>query len=271
MPYIPTPIDPQEPILEITPGDFKITLTANKDHVVELKLKNLTTHSVAYKVKTTAPDKYQVRPIQSSIKPAETATCMIVLKAMSTLPDPTDTKALRHKFLIQSVFYDDETEIGALWKSVEIAHKTMDGRPTYHDQRITCTLVVPDPTAPVAIAGSPSIDTGASSAAMQRLEHDLNEKKKEFDGLMEFSLKQNTQIKTLSAQLQTKEKEVDTLRRSVVELEKVTNAQQQQNAALKPVNATVAETPAGLPVWALPLALIIGIIIARILFCPSCN
>ena len=87
---------------------------------------------------------------------------------------------------------------------------------------------------------------------------------------MEFSLKQNTQIKTLSAQLQTKEKEADTLRRSVAELEKVTNAQQQQNAALKPANVNAPDAQAGIPVWALPLALIVGIIIARILLCPSC-
>jgi hypothetical protein len=277
MTYEPTPIEINQTILEITPGDIKINLIQGKDHIVELKLKNLTSRQVAFKVKTTAPDKYQVRPIQATIAGGETSTCMIVLKAMSPLPDPTDSKNLKHKFLIQSVYHDEETEIGAFWKLVESV-KVVDGKPTYHDQRIVCTLIVPT-EATALTASSPTIvptavtpvATSSSNAILSKCQQDLADKKKEFDGLMDFTLKQNNQIKTLTMQLQQKTDESEQLKRSVSQLEKNTATAASVNTTT-PANVNqTAPISSGIPQWAVLAAFAAGLVICRLVLCPGCE
>ena len=99
-------IDPSKPILEITPHEIAINVVLDKEIIVEIKLRNLTRQQVAFKIKTTAPEKYQVRPIQSVVGPEATETCIIVMKARQDYPDFNNPKEVKHKFLIQSVLYD---------------------------------------------------------------------------------------------------------------------------------------------------------------------
>jgi len=84
---------------------------------------------------------------------------------------------------------------------------------------------------------------------------------------MEFTLKQNNQIKTLSTQLSQRDKEAEGLKRTVAELEKLEKAtvQQTQNIAAK------STAPAnGAPMWTLLLAFICGIIFHWMLLCSKC-
>ena len=243
-------VDPESPILEITPGDIKLTLQLNKDQLFELKLRNLTTSNVAYKIKTTAPERYQVRPIQSFIQPLETATCVVALKSITQYPAPDDVKALKHKFLVQSVIYDGETEISQYWKNVETSAKAQ-GQQLYHDHRISCTLVVPSAT------------EETENSQLKEVQDRLQQKEQEFQGLMELTLRTTNQVKTLQAQLQQKDKEVLQFKKTIAELEKAAVAApvSAQNTAL----SDAPKTQGGMmvPIWALAVLFIIGILFAK--------
>ncbi|KAL7746649.1 phosphatidylinositol-binding protein scs2 [Sorochytrium milnesiophthora] len=66
-----------------------------------LFLKNVKGHPVAYKVKTTAPKQYCVRPNSGTLGPDETAEVQILLQPMKEDP-PADARC-KDKFLVQSI------------------------------------------------------------------------------------------------------------------------------------------------------------------------
>ncbi len=91
----------------VSPTEIVFPVQADKEVTCDLYIDNVTSSPVAYKVKTTAPDKYQVRPIQATIPPLGRATCRIVMKKVSVLPDFADPKQTKHKFQVQIADYPD--------------------------------------------------------------------------------------------------------------------------------------------------------------------
>ncbi|KAI8933991.1 hypothetical protein NX059_008763 [Plenodomus lindquistii] len=90
-----------------------------------LRLKNPHSDPVAFKVKTTAPKQYCVRPNSGRIEPGEHVEVQILLQAMKEDPAP-DAKC-RDKFLVQSVLVtaDKEfTNVGSLWAHIEQTSKS---------------------------------------------------------------------------------------------------------------------------------------------------
>ncbi|KAF2847978.1 MSP domain-containing protein [Plenodomus tracheiphilus IPT5] len=90
-----------------------------------LRLKNPHSDPVAFKVKTTAPKQYCVRPNSGRIEPGEDVEVQILLQAMKEDPAP-DAKC-RDKFLVQSVLVtaDKEfTNVGSLWAHIEQTAKS---------------------------------------------------------------------------------------------------------------------------------------------------
>ncbi|KAG8168613.1 hypothetical protein KVR01_001362 [Diaporthe batatas] len=85
-----------------------------------LKLKNTNKSPVAFKVKTTAPKQYCVRPNSGRIEPGHEVEVTVLLQAMKQDP-PADTKC-RDKFLVQSVPISGDLEfsnVQTIWESVE--------------------------------------------------------------------------------------------------------------------------------------------------------
>ncbi|KAK2615291.1 hypothetical protein N8I77_002056 [Diaporthe amygdali] len=85
-----------------------------------LKLKNPNKSPVAFKVKTTAPKQYCVRPNSGRIEPGHEVEVTVLLQAMKQDP-PADTKC-RDKFLVQSVPISGDLEfsnVQTIWESVE--------------------------------------------------------------------------------------------------------------------------------------------------------
>ncbi|KAK2581317.1 hypothetical protein KPH14_008092 [Odynerus spinipes] len=68
-----------------------------------VKLINPTSHKVYFKIKTTAPKKYCVRPNSGALKPMEVIEIAISLQPYDF--DPTDKN--KHKFMIQSIIAPD--------------------------------------------------------------------------------------------------------------------------------------------------------------------
>jgi len=102
-------------ILQIQPGD-KITFRPpfNVAATSSLNLLNPSEGQVAYKIKTTAPKRYCVRPNAGLLIPGDEAEIKITLQ-----PGPTDEK---HKFMVQTLPVDenynslDKDEQAMLWK-----------------------------------------------------------------------------------------------------------------------------------------------------------
>jgi hypothetical protein len=109
-------IDPQE-------LGFHRPFTREVSQVLKIRNPNLT--PVAFKVKTTAPKQYCVRPNSGRIEPGKEVEVSVLLQAMKAEP-PADTRC-RDKFLVQSVAVtaDKEfTNIAQIWQHVDQAEKS---------------------------------------------------------------------------------------------------------------------------------------------------
>lgn len=85
-----------------------------------LKIRNPNTSPVAFKVKTTAPKQYCVRPNSGRVEPGKEVEVQVILQAMKQEPPP-DTKC-RDKFLVQSVPITGDKEfsnLAAIWDSID--------------------------------------------------------------------------------------------------------------------------------------------------------
>lgn len=89
-----------------------------------LRIKNPNHAPVAFKVKTTAPKQYCVRPNSGRIEPGKEVEVTVLLQAMKQEP-PLDAKC-RDKFLVQSVAVtaDKEFAAGSIWQHVDNADKS---------------------------------------------------------------------------------------------------------------------------------------------------
>lgn len=90
-----------------------------------LKIRNPNRTPVAFKVKTTAPKQYCVRPNSGRIEPGKEVEVTVLLQAMKQEP-PLDAKC-RDKFLVQSVAVTADKEfvnVGSIWQHVDDAEKS---------------------------------------------------------------------------------------------------------------------------------------------------
>ncbi|KAI1731716.1 MSP (Major sperm protein) domain-containing protein [Ditylenchus destructor] len=94
-------------------GPFTECVTSN------LRLTNPTSRAVFFKVKTTAPRYYCVRPNSGVIKPAETAVINVMLQPVDQ-PAALENERARHKFMIQTAYTTDESvPVETFWKNVD--------------------------------------------------------------------------------------------------------------------------------------------------------
>uniref|UniRef100_A0A915E421 Major sperm protein n=1 Tax=Ditylenchus dipsaci TaxID=166011 RepID=A0A915E421_9BILA len=95
-------------------GPFTECVTSN------LRLTNPSSRSVFFKVKTTAPRYYCVRPNSGIVKPEETAVINVMLQPVEQ-PATLENERARHKFMIQTAFAPDEEvpvdSFGRVWTS----------------------------------------------------------------------------------------------------------------------------------------------------------
>lgn len=112
-----------EPDTELSfKGPFKDVVTTI------LKLTNPSDKKVCFKVKTTAPKRYCVRPNCGLIDPQESVNVAVMLQPFD-YEDSNENK--RHKFLVQSIFPGDEVgaaDVEALWKDLPRSASVMDSK-----------------------------------------------------------------------------------------------------------------------------------------------
>ncbi|KAF4672602.1 Central component in molecular interactions underlying sperm crawling, partial [Perkinsus olseni] len=86
-------------LVTVKPDEIKLPTTLHQSVTTILRLDNNSKkHSVAYKIKTTAPRKYLVRPSSGLMGPGESADIQIILQPQAT--DPSNDQ--HDRFLVQS-------------------------------------------------------------------------------------------------------------------------------------------------------------------------
>lgn len=100
-------------------------------------MSNPNNQPVAFKVKTTAPKQYCVRPNSGRIEPGEKIEVQVLLQPMKEEP-PSSAKC-RDKFLVQSTIITPEretTSLSEIWGLVEKEDKS-----AIHEQKIRCAFL----------------------------------------------------------------------------------------------------------------------------------
>ncbi|KAI3689677.1 hypothetical protein L2E82_47642 [Cichorium intybus] len=87
-------------LLSVDPVELKFTFELNKQISSSLQLTNKTDNHVGFKVKTTNPKKYCVRPNTGVVLPKSTCEVIVTMQAQKDAPPDMQCK---DKFLLQSV------------------------------------------------------------------------------------------------------------------------------------------------------------------------
>jgi len=93
-------------LLGIDPVDLRFPFELNKQISCTLQLTNKTDKQVAFKVKTTSPKKYCVRPNNGMVAPRSKADVVVTMQAQRDAPPDMHCK---DKFLVQSAIVAKET------------------------------------------------------------------------------------------------------------------------------------------------------------------
>ncbi|GAB2287181.1 Vesicle-associated protein 2-1 [Dionaea muscipula] len=86
-------------LISVDPEELRFQVELEKQSYCTLKVSNTTEHHVAFKVKTTSPKKYFVRPNTGVIHPWDSCIIRVTLQAQRTFPPDMQC---RDKFLLQS-------------------------------------------------------------------------------------------------------------------------------------------------------------------------
>ncbi|KAK6341237.1 phosphatidylinositol-binding protein scs2 [Orbilia brochopaga] len=106
--------------IELHPAELGFRRPFDRETVQKLYIKNNNSGPVAFKVKTTAPKQYCVRPNSGRIEAGQDVEVQVLLQAMRE--DPPPDFRCRDKFLVQSVLItaDQEfTNVASVWQTVE--------------------------------------------------------------------------------------------------------------------------------------------------------
>ncbi|KAK6138698.1 hypothetical protein DH2020_027560 [Rehmannia glutinosa] len=98
-------------LISVHPEDLKFQFELEKQSYCDLKVTNNTEHHVAFKVKTTSPKKYFVRPNAGIMHPWDTCVIRVTLQAQREYPPNMQCK---DKFLLQSRVVPPNTNLDEL-------------------------------------------------------------------------------------------------------------------------------------------------------------
>ncbi|XP_026527714.1 vesicle-associated membrane protein-associated protein A isoform X1 [Notechis scutatus] len=106
------------------PTDLKFKGPFTDVVITNLKLRNPSERKVCFKVKTTAPRRYCVRPNSGIIDPGTSVTVSVMLQPFDY--DPNEKS--KHKFMVQTIFAPTNiTDMEAVWKDAK-SEELMDSK-----------------------------------------------------------------------------------------------------------------------------------------------
>ncbi|CAM6041818.1 unnamed protein product [Sphagnum compactum] len=129
-------------LLRIQPGELKFPFELKKQVSASIQLVNSSEYYVAFKVKTTSPKKYCVRPNTGIVLPYGSADVTVTMQAQREAPPDMQCK---DKFLVQSVIAPP----GTLAKDVtQDLFNKVPGR-DIHEAKLKVLYVPPQPPSPI--------------------------------------------------------------------------------------------------------------------------
>jgi len=152
----------QQDILRLSPGqEVLFSTTAAGDLAAKIQIQNISTKIVGYKIKTTSPEKYRVRPSTGSLNPGSQAIVEIHVSGGQTTNIPPGL--VRDKFLITAVFLET-SELGQQQLAEALKTTRPDGQ-----YRLRCQLA--DQAVSSGGAGG-QVGIGALGGGASQGEHD---------------------------------------------------------------------------------------------------
>ncbi|BFG37075.1 hypothetical protein CerSpe_233480 [Prunus speciosa] len=128
-------------ILEIQPKELKFLFELKKQSSCSVMLTNMTNRHVAFKVKTTSPKKYCVRPNVGVILPKSTSEFSVTMQAPRAGPPDMEC---RDKFLIQSTIVSS----GTTDEDITASMFAKDDGKYIEEKKLRVTLISP-PNSPM--------------------------------------------------------------------------------------------------------------------------
>jgi hypothetical protein len=129
-------------LLSIQPIELKFQVELKKQSSCAMQLTNKTDKYVAFKVKTTNPKKYSVRPNAGVVVPGDTCNVIVTMQAQKeALPD----LQCKDKFLLQSVVVPD----GVTTKDVTTEMFNKEGGKIVEEFKLRVTYIPANPPSPV--------------------------------------------------------------------------------------------------------------------------
>ncbi|KAF2356071.1 Major sperm protein (MSP) domain [Trinorchestia longiramus] len=130
----------------------------------KLTLKNPTDQPVCFKVKTTAPRRYCVRPNSGTVEPKSTVTVMLLLQPFEF--DPHEKN--KHKFMVQTMFKPEGDDVN---------HETLfrEAKPgELMDSKLRCVFEMPPGAVPAsqsaAAGGGGVVENGETTTSAPQTE-----------------------------------------------------------------------------------------------------
>ncbi|CAN7091606.1 unnamed protein product [Brassica rapa subsp. narinosa] len=156
-------------LISIQPDELKFLFELEKQSYCDLKVSNNTDNYVAFKVKTTSPKKYFVRPNTGVIQPWDSCIIRVTLQAQREYPPDMQCK---DKFLLQSTTVPPHTDVDELPQDTF----TKDSSKTLTECKLKVSYIATSTTQRSSESGATSGDGNGSESisvtAIQRLKEE---------------------------------------------------------------------------------------------------
>lgn len=202
-----------EQVIQLDPP-FELKFRGPFDDIVasKLGLNNPTDKRVCFKVKTTAPRRYCVRPNSGVLEPHSKVTVMLMLQPFEF--DPHEKN--KHKFMVQTMYMPDgEVNVETLFREAE-ASQVMDSK-------LRCVFEMPpDSNATTGSAPSPAAAKDSSSVPSETASSTTTQGSIPQEQVSLYSgelLKASDEIKKLRSELSTLRQENLNLKEEKLELQ----------------------------------------------------
>ncbi|ROT41523.1 MSP domain-containing protein [Sodiomyces alkalinus F11] len=271
--------------VEIEPSELSFQQPFTRELSQYLKITNLNKFPIAFKVKTTAPKQYCVRPNSGRVEPGQDVEVNVLLQAMKQEPGP-GTKC-RDKFLVQSAPITADKEFASIVHVASILEKkirvnwipadqsslaaTTPSRTSAGDNStsgtpdVTRTFSSPNEESRARLSPPPpyDADSAASKEEDVRSEHDQSVVSAAASAVTHNAQLTYEEIKEKLAQAEAK---IRQLQQDSGLRQRVKNASEKVQASSAKQAAAVQQTVEGVPVQLVALLCLISFLLAYFVF-----
>jgi len=157
--------------LEVTPGELQFQVVVGDYSKRQMRLHNKGDKNIAYKIKTTNPKQYYVRPNQGVVQPNERRNIAVMMGKLTEVP----TGNCKDKFLVQSIEYSGKLPDETKGEKFDWRHDVTEN-PTYagvtpDECRLRCAYSTGHPataSSPKAAEPSPAPATTTTTSGLEK-------------------------------------------------------------------------------------------------------